>query len=297
MAKNLLVTGASGQLGQRVLELLLEAGETNIIATTRNTDKLAAFAEKGVDVRYGDFDEPDSLKTAFAGADRVLLISTDALGEPGKRLAQHKNAVQAAQEVGVKHVVYTSLASADDSPVLFAPDHHGTEQALAATDMGWTILRNNIYMGMVIQNINTAYQMGGLYAAAGDGKTAYITREDCAKAAAAALTDDFTGTRILEVSGPEALSQAEIAALASEITGEPLTYTPVPLETIVDGMVKAGLPQPMAETFASFDTAIAEGKMDDVTSAYADLTGETPTSVSEFLKANKDALQTESSSE
>jgi len=291
MSTTLLVTGASGQLGRRVVELLLESGEENIIAITRNPDKLADFAEDGVDVRYGSFDEPDSLKAAFAGANRMLLISTDAVGEPGKRLNQHKTAVQAAEEAGISHVVYTSLASADDSPVLFAPDHSGTEEALAASNMGYTILRNNVYMDMLIQTINQAYQIGGIFAAAGDGKAAYITREDCAKVAAAALSAGFKGKRILEISGAEALSQADVAKIASEITGEALSYTAIPLEALIDGMVKAGLPQPLAETFASFDTAIAEGKMDTVSSAFTELTGETATTLEEFLSANKAALQ------
>ena len=292
MTGTLLVTGASGQLGQQVMDFLLAAGETDIIGTTRNPDKLSDYAAKGVTVRAADFDKTETLVEAFAGADRLLLISTDALDEPGKRLRQHKAAIQAAKDAGVKHVVYTSLASADDSPVTFAPDHAGTEEALAESGLGYTVLRNNLYMDLLIQTVNQGYQLGGIYAAAADGKAAYITREDCAKVAAAALAADFDGKRILEISGAEALSQAELAATISEITGKPLSYTAVPLEAIIDGMVKAGLPQPMAATFASFDTAIAEDKMGEVTSAYSDLTGETPTTVAEFLKANKDVLQT-----
>lgn len=293
MSTNLLVTGASGQLGRRVVELLLESGEENIIAITRHPDNLSHFTDEGVEVRYGNFDEPDSLRTAFAGADRMLLISTDALDEPGKRLNQHKTAIQAAEEAGISHVVYTSLAKADNSPVLFAPDHSGTEEALATSNMGYTILRNNLYMDLLIQSINQAYQMGGIFAAAADGKAAYITREDCAKVAAIVLSASFTGKRILEISGAEALSQADIAKIAGDVTGESLSYTTIPLEALVDGMVKAGLPQSMAETFASFDTAIAEGKMDAVTSAYEDLTDVRPTTLEEFLTTNKDALQTQ----
>ena len=290
MSATLLVTGASGQMGRRVVELLLESHEGPIIAATRSPQKLADFAQRGVDVRYANFDEPASLATAFAGVDRLLLISTDALGEPNKRLNQHVAAVTAAEQAGVKHVVYTSLVNADDTPVIFAPDHAGTEQALAASSLGWTVLRNNLYMDLLVQTVSQGYQMGSIYSAAGEGKTAYITREDCARAAAAALAAPFDGTRILNITGPQALSAAEIAGIASGLTGKSLSYTFVPLEAVIQGMVGAGLPQPLAETFASIDSAIAAGKMAAVSPAFEELTGHTPTSALDFLKAHEAAL-------
>ena len=290
MSATLLVTGASGQMGRRVVELLLENHDGPIIAATRSPQNLADLAARGVEVRYANFDEADSLVTAFAGVDRLLLISTDALGEPNKRLNQHVAAVKAAERAGVKHVVYTSLVNADDTPVIFAPDHAGTEQALAASSLGWTVLRNNLYMDLLIQTVSQGYQMGSIYSAAGDGKTAYITREDCARAAAAALAAPFEGTRILNITGPQALSPAEIAGIASGITGKSLSYTFVPLEAVIQGMVGAGLPQPLAETFASIDSAIAAGKMAEVSGAFEELTGHAPTGAADFLKAHEAAL-------
>jgi len=285
MTEKLLVTGASGHLGQRVLELLLESGAKSIIATTRHPEKLSQFINRGVDVRYANFDEPESLKTAFEGATRLLLISTDALDETGKRLNQHKTAVKAAVEAGVSHIVYTSLVGADDSPVLFAPDHAGTEQAIIEGGVGYTILRNNLYMDLLIQSVSQAYQIGGIFSATGDGTTAYLTREDCAQAAASALFASFTGKRILNITGSEALSQADIASIASTITGKPLGYTPIPLEALIEAMVGAGLPKPVAEIYASIDVAIAQGKMGGVSSDFNMLTGRVPMSVNEFLKA------------
>lgn len=290
MSATLLVTGASGQMGRRVVELLLESHDEPIIAATRTPQKLADLAVRGVEVRYANFDEPASLATAFAGVDRLLLISTDAVGEPNKRLNQHVAAVKAAEQAGVKHVIYTSLVNADDTPVIFAPDHAGTEQALAASSLGWTVLRNNLYMDLLVQTVSQGYQMGSIYSAAGDGKTAYITREDCARAAAAALAAPFDGTRILNMTGPQALSAAEIAGIASGLTGKSLSYTFVPLEAVIQGMVGAGLPQPLAETFASIDSAIAAGKMAAVSPAFEELTGHAPTSTLDFLKAHEAAL-------
>jgi NAD(P)H dehydrogenase (quinone) len=290
MAQHLLVTGASGQLGRRVIELLLEAGEAHIIATTRNPEKLSELSAKGVDVRYASFDEPDSLAQAFQGADRLLLISTDVLGVPGKRLQQHQNAVQAAASAGVKHVIYTSLVAADNTPVLFAPDHAGTEKTLAASKLGWTILRNNLYMDLLIGSVNQALKSGGWYSASGNGKTAYITREDCAQAAATALASDFEGKRTLDITGSEALSQAEIVTLANAVTGQSIQYVPIPLEAMIQGMVDAGLPRPLAETYASIQTATAEGKFAKVSSAFTDLTGRQPQTIRDFLTAQKDTF-------
>jgi NAD(P)H dehydrogenase (quinone) len=128
----LLVTGASGHLGRRVLELLLETQTGQIIATTRTPEKLADFAQRGVIVRQADFDDPASLVTAFTGADRLLLISTDVIGVPGLRIQQHTNAVKAAEEAEVSHVVYTSLINPEPgTPIAIAPDHYETELALA----------------------------------------------------------------------------------------------------------------------------------------------------------------------
>lgn len=295
MSKNnhptLLVTGASGHLGRRVVELLLEANAGTIVATTRTPEKLSDFSAQGVIVRHADFNEPDSLAKAFAGVDRLLLISTDVLGQPGVRLKQHQAAVQAAEAAGVSHVIYTSLVNpGPDSAVLFAPDHRGTEEALAASQLNWTVLRNNLYADLLLMSLNQAIQMGKLFSAAGDGKIAYVTREDCAQAAAAALLSSFNGRRTLDITGPEALSQADLANLASDISGESITYVPLEQDVLVQNMVQAGLPQPIAEIYASIDTATAQGQFEEVSNDFSELTGSKPTAVSNFLTANRDAL-------
>lgn len=287
----LLVTGAAGHLGRRVIELLLEANAGTIIAATRSPEKLADFKERGVIVRYANFDEPDSLAQAFAGVDRLLLISTDTLDKPGHRLEQHLAAVKAADAAGVSHVIYTSLVNPEpDSPVFLAPDHYGTETALTNSKMGWTILRNNIYTEMLISTLARAIQMGGLYNACGDGKTGYVTREDCAQAAAAALASSFTGRRVLNVTGPESLSQADLAAIASELSGRQIAYVPLKLDVMIENMVAAGLPPPLAAGFASFDTATAQGRCDVVSNVVEELSGKKPIRVADFLAAHRSEL-------
>jgi len=284
----LLVTGASGKLGQRVLELLLEADAGTIIAATRSPEKLASFAKKGVIVRQADFSDPASLIKAFAGVDRLLLISTDALGV---RLNQHIAAIKAAEEAGVKHVLYTSIANVNaNSTAQVGPEHYGTEQALINSKLGYTFLRNNIYTDMFLGTLGQAISTGTLYAASADGKIGYVTREDCARAAAATLADGFEGRRSFDITGPEALSQYDVADIASKISGKTVNYVPLTLEALINGMVSAGLPQPVAELYASFDGAAAKGELNVVTNAVEELTGRKPTSVEDFLAANRQAL-------
>lgn len=287
----LLVTGASGHLGRRIVELLLETHQGKIIATTRTPDKLADFTQRGVIVRQADFDQPDSLASAFEGAERLLLVSTDKVDVPGQRITQHQNAIKAAQQAGVKHVVYTSIMNpVADSPAFVVPDHRATEEALEASTMGWTVLRENIYTDVLLLSLKQAVQFGTLANAIGDGKAAYITREDCARAAAAALASAFEGRRTLDITGPEAVTQAEVAALLSKLTQRQIAYTPLPLETLIQNMVAAGLPRPVAEGFASFDAAVAKGYFSAVSNTVETLTGQKPTSVADFITANKDSL-------
>jgi NAD(P)H dehydrogenase (quinone) len=287
----LLVTGASGHLGRRVVELLSEKQAGTIIAATRTPEKLADLAARGVITRKADFDDPASLAEAFKGVDRLLLISTDAIAVPGQRLNQHRNAVKAAEDAGVKHVIYTSIVKPDpDSPVFVAPDHRGTEEALAASKLSWTVLRENVYTEVLLGTLTQAVQTGKLFSAAGDGKIAYVTREDIAQVAAAVLLSGSEGRQTLNITGPEALTQAEIAAIASEISERQIDYVPLTLEVLIQNMVGAGLPQPMAEGWASFDAGTAQGKFDVVSNVVEEITGRKATSVREFLTANREAL-------
>jgi NAD(P)H dehydrogenase (quinone) len=274
-----------------VIELLLETHEGAIIAATRTPEKLADFKDRGVITRYADFEDPDSLSQAFQGVDRLLLISTDAINEPGQRIRQHRNAVKAAEQAGVSHVVYTSIINpGPDSPAFVAPDHRSTEDALAESGMGWTVLRENIYMDLLLLSVPQAVKMGKIFNAIGDGKAAYITREDCARAAAAALASSYEGRRTLEITGPEAVSQYEVASISRKISGQEVTYVPMESESYIQSMVDYGLPRPVAEGLASFDLAVAQGKFGAVSNTVEELTGRKPTSVADFLSSHLNVL-------
>jgi NAD(P)H dehydrogenase (quinone) len=291
MTQTLLVTGASGHLGRRVVELLLEAKAGHVIAATRTPEKIADLAQRGAEVRQADFEQPDSLASAFAGVDRLLLISTDAVMVPGQRLAQHRAAIAAAVQAGVKHVVYTSLTRPKPgTPITIAGDHYGTEQALAESPLDWTVLRNNVYTEMLLMSLPQAVAMGQLVAAAGEGGVGYVTREDCARAAAAALSATTSGRVTLEITGPEVVTYTELAQLASEISGRPVNYVSVTPEEMVKILSGAGLPQGLAETLVSFQTATAQGILGITTTAVANLTGTAPQSVRDYLFAHQEAL-------
>lgn len=290
----LLVTGASGQLGRRVVQLLSSGEQSQsqrIIALTRSPDKLADLAARGVELRAGDFDRPDTLQAAFRGADRILIVSTDALDRPGRRLEQHLGAVKAAKAAGASHVLYTSLTHPEpDSPISLAPDHWGTEQAIAHTFDSYTVLRNNLYMDHLLLGLPRAIQAGKLVNAYGEGAVGYVTREDCARAAAAALASGFDGKAVLDITGPAAVTQTELARLCSELCGVPLEYVAVDAQTATENALAAGVPAAFAELLVSFETAGRRGQLAVASSAVLELSGRAPTSVREFLNANRAAF-------
>ncbi|MDC7682253.1 SDR family oxidoreductase [Asticcacaulis sp. BYS171W] len=275
----LLVTGASGQLGQLVLKAL-EGTSHTVIAGSRDPSKLTTtFTTRTV-----DFDAPDTLTEAFAGVDHLLLISTDALAVPGQRLKQHTAAVEAAKAAGVKHIVYTSLPNAEPgNKITFAPDHYGTEQAIKASGIAHTILRNDWYIENLLMSLPHALDTGAFYTSAPDGRVAYVAREDAARAAAAALTDALEGT--FTITGPEALTYGEVVALASDITGKPVNVIAVTDEQYKGGLQQAGLPGFVADMLTSAEAAIRAGQLDGVTHAVQTLTGQAPKTVKDVLSA------------
>jgi NAD(P)H dehydrogenase (quinone) len=287
----LLVTGASGHLGRRVVELLLESGAGHIVAATRTPEKLADLAQRGVDVRRADFEDAASLASALAGVDRMLLISTDAIAEPGRRLRQHRAAVEGAARAGVKHVVYTSMPHADQNNIIFfSSDHRGTEEALAAGPMTWTVLRNNWYTDFLLMSLAPAVAGGRLFSSAGEGGAAYITREDCARAAAAALKSSDTTKRVLELTGPAVVGFSELARIASDVSGRPVEYVAIDGDSQKAALLQNGVPELYASLTVQVQRTMKEGLLGPATTVFRDLTGQSPVSVAEFLKANRAQL-------
>jgi len=295
MTETLLVTGAAGQLGRSVIRYLLDTHKVppaKIIATTRNPESVADLAARGVVVRAADFNDATSLENAFKGADRVLIISTSDLDlKTGRRLKQHEAAVAAAKKAGVSHLLYTSMPNPEPvSPVLFAGDHYGTEQAIKASGIAYTIFRNGWYQENLFMALPNAIASGQWYTSAGDGRIAHGSRDDMAAAIAAGLASGSTDSKTYTLTGPRAYTTAEIAALVSEVTGKPLDVIQLPDEALTEGVKAAGVPEEFARVIVSFDANTRSGRIAMVTDAVETLSGRKPRTLKQFLEANKAAL-------
>lgn len=278
------VTGAGGQLGRAVIGYLQARGATRVVAITRDPAKLVSL--DGVDVRHGDFDTPSSLDAALSGIDRLLVVSTDKLGAPGARIVQHTAAIDAAERAGVSHLVYTGLTNPyPDAKAAIANDHFWTEARIARFAGDWTILRENLYMDLVLGDAERAVASGKLIHATGDGRRAYVTRDDVAATAAGALLT-ATGRSIHDVTGSEALSLEDVAATIARASGRPVEATGITGEALVAGMVAHGLPQPLAEALAAFDTDTARGLYALPTDTVRRLAGREPTTLAAFLSSS-----------
>jgi NAD(P)H dehydrogenase (quinone) len=286
---SIVITGASGQLGRRVVEEALErVAPSELILVTRTPDALAEYAARGADVRAGDFDDPASLAAAFAGGERLLLISTDALGE---RIPQHHAAIDAAVDAGVRFVAYTSIVGPEpDNPAAVVPEHRATEEKLRASGLEWAFLRHSIYSDLEAGNQAAALTTGQLVTNGGAGAVAYVARDDCAAAAAAVLTgDDHAGT-VYEITGPERLDAEARAAIFSELGGTPVEVVHVDDDAYAAGLAEAaGLPLADAELYASFGRATREGWLDALSDDFQRLTGRAPRPLAAVLTASTPA--------
>jgi NAD(P)H dehydrogenase (quinone) len=284
------ITGAAGQLGRLTAELVLDGAPADeLVLVTRRPDELADLLAAGATVRHGDFDAPDELPQAFAGVDRLLLISADVVGE---RVRQHTAAVAAAAAAGVGHVIYTSIVNpGSDLPLVVSHEHGATEQAIRDRGLRWTALRNGLYAEFQVAAAARAVASGQLVHNNGDGATAYVSRADCAAAAAAALTGEGREDRVYDITGPELVTQAQFAALVSDITGRPVTAVAIDDDQATQNLTAVGLPADAAMAYASFGTAVREGVLDVVSTDVEELTGRRPRSLREVLEAHRSELE------
>jgi NAD(P)H dehydrogenase (quinone) len=280
------ITGGSGQLARRVAELVLaKAVPDDVILTTRTPAALASVAERGITVRHADFAAPDTLRAAFAGAERLLLVSATDLE---RRTAQHRAALDAAKAAGVRHVIYTSgLKPAPPNPAVVAPSHYATEQALMQSGLEWTVLRNSLYADYQLPEAESALETGVLAHNRGSGAVAYVAREDCAAAAAAVLLQSGHGHAVYDITGGAAITADELAALYSQLGGKPVRARALDdaelVATLVGDATGDNHLRYGAQLVASFGRSIREGYMDSCTDAVARLTGRAPRALEEVL--------------
>lgn len=280
-----LVTGASGQLGALVIDALLaRVPAEEIGALVRRSEAAAPLEAKGVSVRIASYDDAAALETAFAGVERLLLISSS---EVGQRAAQHGRVIEAAKTAGVGFIAYTSILNADSSPLKVLPaEHVATETALAASGLSYALLRNGWYTENYVMGAGAALEHGALIGAAGEGRISSAARKDYAEAAAAVLTGDLpeSGT-IYELAGDDSYTLAEFAAALSEAAGKTVPYVNMSEAEYAAALTGAGLPGPVAEMLADSDRGASEGGLFSEDKTLSTLIGRPTTPWRETLKA------------
>lgn len=265
------VTGAGGQLGRLVVAALAErAGPDAVAAIVRDPARAAGLFPEGVTVREGDYDRPETLAAAFAGAERLLLISSNAIGN---RVAQHRNAIEAAKRAGVARIAYTSVLHADASTLGLAEEHRATEALVEASGIAFTLLRNGWYTENYAAAIPAALAHDALIGSAGEGRISSAARRDYADAAAVALLEDAGERVVHELAGDGSYTLAEFAAEISRQAGKAIPYVDLPEAEYRAALIGAGLPEPMAALLADSDAAAARGALFDASGALARLIG------------------------
>ncbi len=280
----IVVTGASGQLGRLVIDALLRTQPADsLVAAVRTPAKAADLAARGVQVREADYSRPETLGPAFAGADKLLLISSS---EIGQRAKQHQAVIDAAKATGVQLIAYTSLLHADVSPLGLAVEHRQTEAALAASGLPHVLLRNGWYSENYAMGLPGALARGTLYGAAGEGRIASASRQDYAEAAAAVLSAAAPQAgKVHELAGDASYTLAELAAETARQAGKPLAYQDLPEAAYRDALLQAGLPAPVAELLADSDAGAAKGGLFDDGHALSGLIGRATTPMAQTVAA------------
>lgn len=267
----IVISGASGQLGQLVVRDLLARGvpASDLILVSRTPEKLAEFEKLGASTRFGDFTKPESLPAAYAGGTKMLLISIGF--DAGPRPEAHKRAVDAAVAAGIEHIVYTSfVAISKGDRTGLASDHFRTEEIIKESGAAWTMLRNSIYANGLVQQAAKMLADGKVAVSDSDVRIGYVTREDCAAAAAAALSSPSHENKVYDITGPELIGPREIAA-ASAVAGKPIELT------------TADPSAPASRGFGGPSFAV-------VSDDFAKLTGRPATSVRALFDAHRDVL-------
>jgi NAD(P)H dehydrogenase (quinone) len=279
----IVITGATGHLGRLTIQSLLAKGvpASEIVGLGRQVDKIA---DLGVTVKQVAYEDPEALRAAFEGADKLLFISGS---EAGNRLAQHRNVVDAAQAANVGLVVYTSAPKADTTDMKLAAEHKTTEQWIKETGLPYVFLRNNWY----VENYSVEQALAhGLFGAAGDGKISGSPRADYAEAAAAVLTTDGHEGKVYELGG-EAFTLTELAAEIARQSGKPVTYTDLGEEKFREMLIGVGLPEAFAAILADVDRAASQGALFVSREDLEKLLGRPATPLATSIKAELAAVQ------
>ncbi|VWX38401.1 SDR family oxidoreductase [Exiguobacterium oxidotolerans] len=277
----LLITGATGKLGTKIVDhLLRRINADDLVVSVRNVEKAEDLKARGVEVRHGDFDLPKTLATAFAGIDRLLIISTD--GEETTRIRQHTAAIEAAQAAGIGLIAYTSIANAQASQNFLARTHQVTERLIEQTGIPYVFFRNNWYLENEMATIDAVRDGADWLTAAGDGKVGWALQDDYAEAIATVLTTDEPKA-IYELSGP-LLTQTEIAQALGAVLARPVAVQQVDLAMYADIMKQAGLPDFLIPMLISIQEGIAQDTLAVESQDFEQILGRPPVAISDALE-------------
>lgn len=273
------ITGATGQLGRLVVQKLKErTNADNLTALVRTPEKAA---DMNIASRVFDYNKPETLAESLKGIDYLLLISGN---EVGQRKRQHESVIKAAQQAGIKWIVYTSLLHADTSSLSLAVEHVATEQALAKSGIPFTLLRNGWYTENYTASVPGAVKAGALIGSAGNGKISSAARADYAEAAAIVLTTPNNEGKTYELSGDESFTLTDLAAEISRQTGKTIPYTDLFEDKYAAVLTGAGLPTPLARALASWDVSASKGDLYDDSHVLSKLIGHATTTLSAVVK-------------
>lgn len=282
------VTGATGQLGRLVIAALLKKVPANqIIAAVRSPEKAKDLADLGVQVRQADYSQPETLDSAFKGAEKLLLISSS---EVGQREAQHNAVIAAAKRAGVKLLAYTSLLHADKSPLGLGVEHRATEKALSEAGIPFVLLRNGWYTENYAASIAPALAHNAFIGSVGEGRISSAARQDYAEAAAAVLVFKDQGGKIYELAGDESYTLAEFSAEIAHQSGKKVDYVNMPEAEFAKALLGAGLPEGLANMLADSDAGAEKGGLFDDSHTLSKLIGRPTTPVKDVIAATLKSL-------
>ncbi|MDT9592902.1 NmrA family NAD(P)-binding protein [Nocardioides zeae] len=277
----IVVTGTSGQLGRQIVEKLLERGVPagDVVATARDTARIADLAERGVRTARLDYTDVQAEGSALSAGDVLVLVSSS---EVGQRTAQHRNVVEAAVAAGVARVVYTSTANIDTDLVV-APEHRETEALIEASGLPRTFLRNGWYTENYAPAFAQAQATGAIAAAAADGRVASVERAELAEAAAVVASTEGHEQKAYELVAPTAWTHAELAATFGEVLGREVTYAALDADAYREVLLGAGLDEGTAGFLVTADLNIADGDLAGTGDDLAALLGRAPRTLRETV--------------
>ena len=277
------ITGATGQLGQHVIETLLKTvPASQIVAIVRNPAKATALSQQGITVRQADYSDEAAFTTALQGIDKLLLISSS---EVGQRAPQHRNVINASKAAHVKFIAYTSLLHADRSPLGLADEHVATEKMLAESGIAYALLRNGWYTENYLASAPAALEHGVFIGAAGEGKIASATRADYAAAAARVISEDGHAGKIYELAGDAGWTLSQLAAELAKQSGKKVVYQNLSEADFAAALKSVGLPAGLADMLADSDVGASKGGLFDDSHTLSKLIGRPTTSLADSVKS------------